>query len=104
MSHKVTGRILGLDWQKPKRFDLPDIEAFPELDSPSRCPQFKFKYTVRVPSEGLPAGSVLLLRVYTLDVDTGEQVVIGNCAVDIYSHFDDQVFMVRINLDFTLLQ
>ena len=91
---QVTGRILGSNWQKPENFDAPDVEAFPELDSPARCPQFKYKYPVEVPSNGLPVTTVLLLRVYTLDVNTGQLVVIGNCVVGFYSLVDDQVIVV----------
>ena len=91
MFPQVKGKILCSDWQKPVKLESSDIEAFPELGSPARCPQFKFKYAVQVPSEGLPVDSVLILRVYTLDVDTGQQVVIGNCAVWLCFLTGDQV-------------
>lgn len=81
---QVTGRILGPFWEKPETLDVPDIEAFPELDSPARCPKFKYKYTVKVPRSGVTAEAMLLLRVYTIDVDTGELVVIGNTVVQLF--------------------
>lgn len=79
----MTGRILNHLWKKPSALDISDVEAYAILDSAARCPQFHYRYPVH-PKEGLSHDSVLLLRVYTLDVDSGEMVVIGNCALDLY--------------------
>ena len=82
---QVTGRILGPFWKKPATMDIPDIEAFPLLDSSARCPKFKFRYTVDVPTGGITGEAMLLLRIYTLDVNTGELIVIGNCIFRLFT-------------------
>lgn len=87
----MTGRILSPFWKKPKSLDVPDVDAYAKLDSPARCPQFHFRYPMLAPRGGIPGDSVLLLRVYTVDVDTAELVVIGNCAVNLYKQEDDKV-------------
>ncbi|XP_073258638.1 uncharacterized protein [Porites lutea] len=81
---KVTGRILGPFWKKPSTLDVPDIEAFPLLESWARCPKFQFRYSVNVPAEGITGEAVLLLRIYTLDVNTGELLVVGNSVIRLF--------------------
>lgn len=65
--------------------DIPDIEAFPVLDSSARCPKFEFKYVVNVPAGGITGEAMLLLRIYTLDVNSGELVVIGNSIIRVFN-------------------
>ena len=90
---QVTGRVLGPFWEKPEVVvDAADVEAFPLLDSSARSPHFRYKYVVNASgSRGLPADTVLLLRVYTVDVDTGELVVIGNVALQAFVERDGEV-------------
>ena len=64
--------------------DVPDIEAFPLLESWARCPKFQFRYSVNVPAEGITGEAVLLLRIYTLDVNTGELLVVGNSVIRLF--------------------
>lgn len=87
---KVTGRILDPFWKKPATLDIPDIEAFPLLESSARCPKFRFRYNVKVPAAGVTGDVMLLLRIYTLDVNTGDLIVIGNSIVKIFSQDDSE--------------
>lgn len=87
---KVTGRMLGPFWKKPATLHIPDIEAFPELDSSARCPKFNFRYTVNVPAEGITGEAVLLLRIYTLDVNTGELIVVGNSIIRLFTENENE--------------
>uniref|UniRef100_UPI00398E776E uncharacterized protein isoform X2 n=1 Tax=Pristiophorus japonicus TaxID=55135 RepID=UPI00398E776E len=78
---KVTGRIM-----RSGRDDLPDILAFPVLSSPARSPEFRYCMTVNVKGqETLDHNVLILLRVYTVDSDTGDLVVIGNTMVSLFS-------------------
>ena len=90
LEHQVTGRILGPFWKKPATLDIPDIEAFPVLDSSARCPKFNFRYTVNVPAEGITGEAVLLLRIYTLDVNTGELIVVGNSIIRLFTENENE--------------
>lgn len=72
-SFKVTGRLM-----HSGRDDIPDILAFPVLTSQARCSEFRYCMTVNVKGkETLDLKAVVLLRVYTIDSDTGKLVVIG---------------------------
>ncbi|XP_072326028.1 uncharacterized protein [Scyliorhinus torazame] len=78
---KVTGRIL-----RSGRDDLPDILAFPALNSPARSPEFHYRMTVNVKGkETLDRNVLVLLRVYTIDCDTGDLVVIGSTMVSLFN-------------------
>ncbi|XP_067823996.1 uncharacterized protein [Heptranchias perlo] len=78
---KVTGRIM-----RSGRDDLPDILAFPILNSPARSPEFRYCMTVNVKGrETLDPNVLILLRVYTIDSDTGDLVVIGNTMVSLFN-------------------
>lgn len=76
-------------WKKPETLDIPDIEAFPLLDSSARCPKFRFRCSVNVPAEGVTGEAVMLFRIYTLDVNTGELIVVGNSIVRIFNGDDN---------------
>ena len=86
---QVTGRILGPFWKKPETLDIPDIEAFPLLDSSARCPKFDYKYTVNAPAGGVTEEAMMLLRIYTLDVNSGELIVIGNSIIRVFTEKGD---------------
>ncbi|XP_078080772.1 uncharacterized protein LOC144501205 [Mustelus asterias] len=78
---KVTGRIL-----HSGRDDLPDILAFPGLNSPARSPEFHYCMTVNVKGrETLDPNVSILLRVYTIDCDTGKLVIIGCTVVSLFN-------------------
>ncbi|XP_076453203.1 uncharacterized protein LOC143288510 isoform X2 [Babylonia areolata] len=77
---KVTGRVLkGGDVA-----GLQDILALPELTSPARCPEFRFRLTVNGDRQRANPDMLLLLRVYTVDIVTEQVVVIGSCLVRIF--------------------
>ncbi|XP_041096804.1 uncharacterized protein LOC121308457 [Polyodon spathula] len=78
---KVTGRIMrsGLE-------DLPDILALPELKTSARNPEFRYRMTVKADNQKpLDPHMMLLLRVYTIDADSGELCVIGNCIARVFN-------------------
>lgn len=86
---------MGPFWKAPATLDIPDIEAFPLLDSSARNPKFRCRYTVNVPSGGITGEAMLLLRIYTLDVNTGELIVIGNGIIRLFNEDDnDEVCVV----------
>ena len=92
---------MGPFWKKPETLDISDIEAFPLLDSSARCPKFKFRYTVNVPAGGVTGEAMLLLRVYTLDVNTGELIVVGNGITRLFNeNNNDQVRLVYLHISF----
>ena len=74
-----------------------DLLALPDLSSSARSPRFKYQYTVNPRRARLDPDLILLLRVYTVDVDTKELVVIGSC---FFEAFDDN--QVRNSLPSTL--
>ncbi|MGH0159947.1 UNVERIFIED_CONTAM: hypothetical protein FKN15_046226 [Acipenser sinensis] len=77
----VTGRIMrsGLE-------DLPDILALPELKTSARNPEFRYRMTVKADNQKpLDPHMMLLLRVYTIDADSGELCVIGNCIARVFN-------------------
>lgn len=82
---QVTGRILDPFWKKPATLDIPDIEAFPLLNSSARCPKFHSQFYVDLPATGITGEAMLLLRIYTLDVNTGELIVVGNSIVRLFN-------------------
>ncbi|XP_067866099.1 uncharacterized protein [Heterodontus francisci] len=78
---KVTGRIM-----RSGQDDLPDILAFPAFSSPARCPEFRYCMTINVKGrETLDPNVLILLRVYTIDSDTGDLVVIGNTMLSLFN-------------------
>lgn len=94
---QVTGRILDPFWKKPATLDIPDIEAYPLLDSSARCPKFHSRFYVGLPATGITGEAMLLLRIYTLDVNTGELIVVGNSIVRLFNENGNEV------LEFLLL-
>ncbi|XP_059511394.1 uncharacterized protein LOC125464605 isoform X3 [Stegostoma tigrinum] len=78
---KVIGRIVHSGHR-----DLPDILAFPVLNSPARCPEFHYCMTINVKGkETLDSNVLVLLQVYTIDFDTGDLVIIGNTVVSLFN-------------------
>ncbi|XP_043574048.1 uncharacterized protein LOC122563897 isoform X1 [Chiloscyllium plagiosum] len=78
---KVIGRIL-----HSGHSDLPDISAFPVLNSPARCPEFHYCMTINVKGkETLDPNVFVLLRVYTINFDTGDLVIIGDAMVSLFN-------------------
>lgn len=85
-------------WKKPKTLDTPDIEAFPLLDSSARSPKFQYRYTVNAPTGGITGEAMLLLRIYTLDVNSGELIVIGNSIIRVFTENEnDEVQCTKKN-------
>ena len=96
---QVTGRILDPFWEKPKTLTIPDIEAFPLLDSSARSPKFQFRYTVKTPHGGITGEAMLLLRIYTLDVNSGELIVFGNSIIRVFiGKENDEVHILNFEL------
>ncbi|XP_069767822.1 uncharacterized protein [Narcine bancroftii] len=78
---KVTGRLMHSGWD-----DIPEILAFPLLSSQARCPEFRYCMTVNVKGkEILDLSALVLLRVHTIDSDTGKLVVIGNTMISLFN-------------------
>ena len=99
---QVTGRILDPFWEKPKTLNIPDIEAFPLLDSSARSPKFQYRYTVKTPHGGITGEAMLLLRIYTLDVNSGELIVFGNSIIRVFiGKENDEVH--TLNFELTLI-
>ena len=96
---QLTGRILDPFWEKPKTLDIPDIEAFPLLDSSARSPKFQYRYTVKTPHGGITGEAMLLLRIYTLDVNSGELIVFGNSVIRVFIEKEnDEVHTLKLEL------
>lgn len=96
---QLTGRILDPFWEKPKTLDIPDIEAFPLLDSSARSPKFQYRYTVKTPHGGITGEAMLLLRIYTLDVNSGELIVFGNSVIRVFIEKEnDEVHTLKFEL------
>lgn len=76
----MTGRIL----KGGELTSLQDILALPLLQGPARCPAFDFHLLVN--SEGKQANpeTLLLLRVYTVDMITEKVVVVGSCLLKVF--------------------
>lgn len=66
------------------------------LDSSARCPKFHYKYTVSAPASGIPEEVMLLLRIYTLDINSGDLIVIGNSIIRIFTEKDNEVLAKEI--------
>ena len=96
---QLTGRILDPFWEKPKTLNIPDIEAFPLLDSSARSPKFQHRYTVKTPHGGITGEAMLLLRIYTLDVNSGELIVFGNSVIRVFIEKEnDEVHTLNFEL------
>ncbi|XP_022253719.1 uncharacterized protein LOC111088305 [Limulus polyphemus] len=92
---KITGRILNLYLQDGANQDL-DIVAYPELDSPAKCPKFRFRMSLN--KEGLLVNPDVLamLRVYTLEKHTQEEVMLGSCLVGIFTNKAGKPLQLRV--------
>ena len=79
--------------------DIPDIEALPLLDSSARSPKFQYRYTVNTPRQGITGEAMLLLRIYTLDVNSGELIVFGNSIIRVFTKKEnDEVHTMNFDL------
>lgn len=79
--------------------DIPDIEALPLLDSSARSPKFQYRYTVNTPRQGITGEAMLLLRIYTLDVNSGELIVFGNSIIRVFTKKEnDEVRTMNFDL------
>lgn len=79
--------------------NIPDIEALPLLDSSARSPKFQYRYTVNTPRQGITGEAMLLLRIYTLDVNSGELIVFGNSIIRVFiKKENDEVCTMNFDL------
>ncbi|XP_076345448.1 uncharacterized protein LOC143244510 isoform X2 [Tachypleus tridentatus] len=92
---KINGRILNLYLQDGTNQNL-DIVAYPELDSPAKCPKFKFRMCLN--REGLLVNpdALAMLRVYTLEKHTQEVVVLGSCLIGIFTNKAGKPLKLRV--------
>ncbi|XP_030077987.1 uncharacterized protein LOC115482380 [Microcaecilia unicolor] len=77
---KVTGQLInsGLD-------NLPDIIAFPVLNSSFRNPKFQYCMAINLDNpKAMNSNTFLLLQVSTVDYDSAEVVVLGNCMIRVF--------------------
>ncbi|CAH1801454.1 unnamed protein product [Owenia fusiformis] len=82
---KVTGRFL----RTGEVSGIPDISAYPQLKSLVRSPRFNYRMGVNEDDKQMEAGTLLVLRVYTLDREDGDLVVIGTCLVEVFTKKGD---------------
>ncbi|XP_039363697.1 uncharacterized protein LOC120387279 isoform X3 [Mauremys reevesii] len=78
---KVTGQIKnsGLN-------SLLDIMAFPLLNSSSRNPEFQYRMVLNGDDpKVMDINTCVLLQVYTVDVDSGDLVIIGNSVIRVFN-------------------
>nr|XP_033778362.1 uncharacterized protein LOC117349253 [Geotrypetes seraphini] len=78
---KVTGQLInsGLD-------NLPDIIAFPVLNSSFRNPTFQYCVAINVDNpKAMNSNTFLLLQVSTVDYDSAEVVTLGNCMIRVFN-------------------
>ncbi|XP_074641943.1 uncharacterized protein LOC141899489 [Tubulanus polymorphus] len=77
---KVTGRLL----RTGEVENIPDLAAYPEIQSSPRNPIFHYCFTVNQLKKKMDPNALLLLRLYTVQSDTSELVVIGSCLLSLY--------------------
>ncbi|XP_073171299.1 uncharacterized protein [Lepidochelys kempii] len=78
---KVTGQIKNL-WLN----SLPDIMAFPLPNSSSRNPEFQYPIVLNGDDpKVMDINTCVLLQVYTVDVDSGDLVLIGNSMIRVFN-------------------
>ena len=72
---------------------LPELKWQPELRSRARCPQFEAVSTqiINIDENLLELSSVLYIRVFTVDINTGRLSVLGNAAMNIYDDLNEGV-------------
>ncbi|XP_064619949.1 uncharacterized protein LOC135483216 isoform X2 [Lineus longissimus] len=74
---KVTGRVL----RTGEIAKTPDILTFPEIPNDPRSPKFKYKLTINEMKKNMDPNAVILLRVYTVQNNDQDLVVIGSCLI-----------------------
>lgn len=88
----MTGKILNSE--DTKKNDEPDITAYADLKSPAKRPEFKFKLPVHGEQVLLNPNVVLLLRVYTVEANTNELVILGSCLFNIFRNKPSKVSFI----------
>lgn len=87
MTGKVLNMYLG---QKEKSIKF---QAIPELDSPWRYPDFKFKQTINKESIPMNPDVVVMLRVYTVEKHSKKSCVLGSCLFGPFSNKHGKVLL-----------
>ncbi|XP_069984592.1 uncharacterized protein [Penaeus vannamei] len=84
ISHcKVTGRFINMYLSKDEK--VPDILAFPLLESSTRSPSFRYKVQLNKDRVFLNPEMVIILRVYGYENHTKQVVVVGSCLVGVFN-------------------
>ncbi|XP_042880993.1 uncharacterized protein LOC122258822 [Penaeus japonicus] len=84
ISHcKVTGRFINMYLSKDEK--VPDILAYPLLDSSTRSPSFRYKVQLNKDRVFLNPEMVIILRVYGYENHTKKVVVVGSCLVGVFN-------------------
>nr|XP_028563491.1 uncharacterized protein LOC114585224 isoform X1 [Podarcis muralis]XP_028563493.1 uncharacterized protein LOC114585224 isoform X1 [Podarcis muralis] len=78
---KVTGHFRNTGFS-----NLHPFVAFPVLESPSRNPEFQYRAAIDGGiSSGMDINTWLLFQVHTVDMDSGDLVLLGSCAIHIFN-------------------
>ena len=67
---------------------VPDLLVYPDVQASARSPQLTYRLTINPEQLTADPNMLAFLRVYTVDRDTGELVVVGSCLAPC---FDEQV-------------
>ncbi|KAK6967406.1 hypothetical protein BgiMline_027221 [Biomphalaria glabrata] len=78
---KVTGRIL----RAGNITNLQDIQAVPNLESPSRSPTFNFRMVINQGGQVADPELLVFLRVATYDLETKKMVMVGSALVRVFN-------------------
>ncbi|XP_063810104.1 uncharacterized protein LOC135031779 isoform X2 [Pseudophryne corroboree] len=78
---KVSAQIL-----KPGRRSLPAISILPRINSSARNPVFSFCQLLNKEDEKLNVNTNILFQVTTVDLDSGNVAVIGNCMLRVFTN------------------
>ncbi|KAM4701987.1 uncharacterized protein O3C94_002907 [Discoglossus pictus] len=78
---KVSAQIL-----KSGRNDMPAVMAFPDFSSPARNPEFKYCQVLNTEEQMLNAATTILFQVSTVDSDSGNLAIIGNCMLHVFNN------------------
>ncbi|XP_053648866.2 uncharacterized protein [Cherax quadricarinatus] len=84
VSHcKVTGEIVNMYTSKEKRDS--DIVAFPQFDSSSYCPSFRFKIRLNNERIVLNPKMIIMLRVYGYQSHRQNVGIVGSCLLQVFN-------------------
>ena len=95
----MTGRLV----RTGQLGQLPDILALPELGTPARSPRFKYQFSINEEKVRAQDNMMALLRVYTVDIDTKDLVVIGSCLIEIFDKTKVSWLLHTFNITTSLL-